>query len=156
MINSRGKTQQIDDFYGYLKRDNGLKALNFNKEEYFQGLFDFPFDQKLRNAIGHNNYKYDGITQQIMLIQKNNSADSGISISLTEVALVCFGFIRSATALSEMLLLLMRRKYFGNGVRSLMPVHLYPNGFKGPNKKCPCGSGGKFKKCCLEDLRAIK
>lgn len=38
-------------------------------------------------------------------------------------------------------------------VKNRVPVSLTPSGKVRKNGPCPCGSGKKFKKCCLSDVK---
>jgi uncharacterized protein YecA (UPF0149 family) len=43
------------------------------------------------------------------------------------------------------------RELFHQDTRSLLPLAPRPSGGLGRNAPCPCGSGKKYKHCCLSD-----
>ena len=49
----------------YFGIDNGKKADLINLSEPIQKVLQIPVNKDLRNGIGHNNYKYDGLMQTI-------------------------------------------------------------------------------------------
>lgn len=140
---------------GWYKRiDNGTRINKLNVAEKYQNLIDFPANRLLRNGIGHNNIKYDSITQIITAYDLKRPERINYQDSLMSVAIDCLGLAKSAVVFSEMILFMLRREFKNEGIRSIM----HPRFYKGvqPNDKCPCGSGIKYKKCCQKDIDMVR
>ncbi len=142
-----------DDFHRYLILDNGMKLNKLNISETLQQLIDIPANKFLRNGIGHNNVKYDGITQTITACDLKDPSVVKFQGSLMEVAVDCLGLAKSAVVMSEIVLFILRQEFRIENVTSIM----HPRFYKGvqPNDKCPCGSGLKYKKCCKNDVEKV-
>lgn len=61
-----------DDYNRYLVLDNGMKLSKIKNSEPLQRMVGVPANRFLRNGIGHNNIKYDGITQMIKVFDTQN------------------------------------------------------------------------------------
>lgn len=135
----------IKNYNQYRKLDNGYKINKLNDSEQFQRIIDIPANKDLRNAIGHNNISYDGISQ-VIIAYKLNKPGSGVRIDLMKMAVDCIGLTRSSVVFGEIILFMLREEFRQEGVTTL----IHPRYYKGtkPNSKCPCGSGIKYKKCC--------
>lgn len=142
-----------DDYHKYLILDNGMKLNMLNATEALQGLVDIPANKSLRNGIGHNNIKYDGITQIITAFDLKDHSLIKFQGRLMDVAIDCLGLAKSAIIMSEIILFILRHEFRAENVRSI----IHPRFYKGaqPNDKCPCGSGLKYKKCCRNDVENI-
>lgn len=116
-------------------------------------LIDIPANKFLRNGIGHNNVKYDGITQIITAYDLKDPSVIKYQGNLMEVAVDCIGLARSAVILSEILLFILRQEFRKENVRSIIHPRFYRN--IQPNDKCPCGSGIKYKKCCRNEVERL-
>jgi len=139
----------------YIGLDKGFKLKRIASDEPFQGLLDFPKDNRLRNGIGHNNLYYDGERQIIQLLNKAKQGEVVHSISLLDMARECLAYVRASVVISELILFLMRYKERRGNGRSAMTPGLYPRNI-GPNDRCPCGSGLKYKRCCKTDVESMR
>jgi hypothetical protein len=142
-----------DDFHKYQILANGKKLEKLNTSESLQKAVNIPADSSLRNGIGHNNYKYDGITQTVTAFDLKDPSLIKYQSSLMEVAVDCIGLAKSSVIIAEIILYLLRHEFRKEGVHSIM----HPRFYKGaePNGKCPCGSGIKYKKCCRNELEKM-
>lgn len=142
------------DFAWYKKLDNGTRINLLNTSEKYQSLIEFPANRLLRNGIGHNNIKYDSITQTITAYDLKRPDRVNYQGSLMTVAIDCLGLAKSAVIFSEMILFMLRREFKNEGIHSIIHPRFYKD--TQPNDKCPCGSGIKYKKCCQRDVDLVK
>lgn len=142
-----------DDYHRYLILDNGMKLNKVNASEEMQRIIDIPANKFLRNGIGHNNIKYDGITQIVTAYDLKDHTVIKYQGSLMEIAVDCIGLAKSAVIMSEIILFMLRQEFRTEGIKSI----IHPRFYKGAetNGKCPCGSGAKYKKCCKNEVEAI-
>ena len=138
---------------GWYRDDNGKRYNKLNYEECYQRLIDFPAKRFLRNGIGHNNINYDGITQIITAYDLKDPNRIKYKDSLMNMAIDCIGLAKSAVVFSEMILFMLRHELKAEGIHSIM----HPRFYKGVklNDNCPCGSGIKYKKCCMNDVEMV-
>lgn len=141
------------DYAKYVGMDNGKKADLINNGEPIQKVLKIPVNKDLRNGIGHNNYKYDGLTQTITTFDYRKRNRVKMQTSLMEVALDCLGLARTAVILGEILLFILRQELQVDNMHSVIHPRFYKK--VGQNDKCPCGSGMKYKKCCRNDLSTM-
>ena len=107
------------DFSWYKKLDNGTRINKLNSSEKYQGLVEFPANRLLRNGIGHNNIKYDSITQTITAYDLKQPNKVNYQDSLMTVAIDCLGLAKSTVVFSEMILFMLRREFKREGKYSL-------------------------------------
>lgn len=138
------------DFAWYKQLDNGTRINKLDVSEKFQKLISFPANRFLRNGIGHNNIKYDSITQIVTAYDLKNPEKIRYQESLMHVAIECLGLARSIVAFSEMILFILRSEFKRQGIRSIIHPRFYVD--VQPNDRCPCGSDVKYKKCCRNDI----
>ena len=141
-VNNKKGIKSIAD---YRKLDNGTKVNKKNDSEQFQGMIGTHTDRLLRNGIGHNNYLFDGITQEITYYNPKKP-NAPIHKSLMEMAEDCIRLTLSAVILSEIILFFLREVFRQENITTIIHPQLY-KGIK-VNDKCPCGSGKKYKDCC--------
>lgn len=152
-MNDIRNTDITNEFQAYCILDNGLKLTKLNPNGRFQGIMELPRNSYLRNGIGHNNYKYDGISQKVIAFDLKNPEIVRYQGRLMDVALACVGMAKSTVGISEIILFLLRREFKKEGIRTILHPRFY-NGSQ-PNDKCPCGSGIKYKKCCKSEIENI-
>lgn len=138
----------------YLTLDNGKRINKINTDEAFQRIIALPANRLLRNGIGHNNISYDGITQIIKAYDYKKVNKVRIERSLMDMAIDCIGMAKSAVIMSEMILYLLREEFRKVGIKTIIHPRYYKE--VGPNEKCPCGSGKKYKKCCKNEIDAVR
>ena len=137
----------------YRKLDNGTRANKIVDKEIMQGFVDIPANRLLRNGIGHNSVIYDGVTQNISVLEMKKNGKVVFRTNLMNMAIDCLGLAKSSVILSEIILFLLREELRRDRIKTL----IHPSFYKGvePNKKCPCGSGIKYKKCCKNDYESL-
>ena len=104
---------------------------------------------KLRNAIGHNDVKYDAISQQITYIPDPKDRLKSRTEYLLEFENEALHLFQAILVIAEYLYKIKEFALIDKGHR---PAELGMPSKKlktGRNDLCPCGSGKKFKKCCL-------
>lgn len=136
----------------YRSIDNGTRLNKFNESEKYQRTLELPANRFLRNGIGHNNIKYDGITQNITAYDLKKQNKVNFQDNLLNVAVDCLGLVKSAVVMSEMILFLLRQEFRFENVHSIIHPRFYKNAKV--NDACPCGSGKKYKKCCMNDVES--
>jgi len=142
-----------DNFEWFLSLDNGMKLSRIQTTEYMQPMVDIPGDRYLRNGIGHNNIKYDGLTQLITAYDPKDPNKEHI-FTLTQMATYCLKIAKSTVMLSEIILFLLRYEYSKEDIRSIMAIELYEG--VSLYDMCPCGSNRKYKWCCKIDVDQVK
>lgn len=130
--------------------NNGTRINLYNNTEVFQQLIDLPANRLLRNGIGHNNIKYDAVTQMITAYDQKEPGKVTVEMSLMEMAIDCIGMVKAVVILSEMILFLLREEFRRENITTIIHPRFYKK--ITPNDKCPCGSFLKFKKCCKSDF----
>ena len=138
-----------DDYQRYTSLDNGYKINYIDQSETLQGIVMIPADKVLRNAIGHNNVSYDGLTQIITAHDRQKSK----TFSLMEMAVDCIGLVKSAIIIAEIILFMLRIELRSDNIQSISHPWLYSG--RGRNEKCPCGSNLKYKNCCMSDVEHL-
>ncbi len=138
------------DLSWYRSLNNGTRINLYNDNEVFQQLIGFPANRLLRNGIGHNNIKYDGVTQMITAFDQKEPGKVTVEMSLMDMAIDCIGMAKTAVILSEMILFLLREEFRRENITTIIHPRFYKK--ITPNDKCPCGSFLKFKKCCKNDI----
>lgn len=142
-----------NDFERYQNLDNGMKLTKLTEAEPLQGMVAMPANHFLRNGIGHNNIRYDGVTQKIKAFDWKNHNVIKLEIKLIDMAINCMGLVKSAVIISEILLYLLRFEFRTENIHSIIHPRFYKNSKL--NDKCPCGSNLKYKKCCRNEIQEI-
>lgn len=142
------------DYEKYISLDNGKKMELINESAPIQNHLNLPVDKDLRNSIGHNNFKFDGLTQTITIFDYRRNNEVKKQMSLMKVALDCLGLAKSSVIFGEILLFVLRQELRSKNLHSAIHPRFYVN--VGRNDKCPCGSGVKYKDCCRQDISEMK
>lgn len=122
----------------------------YNKNELYMRTINVKYNQKLRNAIGHNDVEYETPTQKIIYIPDPKKREKKLSEYLLEFEIEALSMFQAILVISEYLYRLRELELLTKGVVPL-PVE-FPTKERRkkkiyPNEKCPCGSGLKYKKC---------
>ncbi|MGL4741256.1 MAG: SEC-C metal-binding domain-containing protein [Sarcina sp.] len=125
----------------------GVKFSFFESNEYLINKANIKVNNRLRNAIGHNDYTYDSITQEILYVPDSSRPNKIEKIYLLEFAVECINLIRGVVYLEEILYQLEKADCMMKGHKPKITVDYFKKK-QGRNEKCLCGSGKKFKKCC--------
>ena len=140
-----------DDFDRYKAVENGKRADLIELGEPIQGIVQIPADRYLRNAISHNTYKYDGLSQVITAYDQRDVTKINLQLSLLEMAVDCLALARSTVMFSEIVLFILRQEE--SSYRSALHPRYYSDLRR--NDKCPCGSNKKYKNCCMLDVQSM-
>jgi hypothetical protein len=140
------------DYKWYRGLDNGTRINKLDENETFQKIIELPANRLLRKGIGHNNIKYDGITQMITAYDLKKAEKINFQSNLMSVAIDCLGLAKSAVIVSEIILFLLRQEFRKENVQAIMHPRFYKKAQV--NDTCPCGSGRKYKKCCMNEVDA--
>lgn len=126
---------------------NGNKVKELVSTEFFSSVFALSNDAyELRNAIGHNEYDYDGFRQEIHYRPNKRESDTMCRAYLLDVARECISLMRSSIILEFIVFELVREQYRALDVDLYFHPVLYSKA-KGQSR-CPCGSGKKYAHCC--------
>ena len=152
-----------DDANNFINNDAGIVSLDkfitsskahrfrlYNTNEIYMRTIDVRYNQKLRNAIGHNDVEYETSTQKIIYIPDPRKREKKLSEYLLEFEIEALSMFKTVLVISEYLYRLRELELLSKGVKPL-PVE-FPTKERRkekiyPNEKCPCGSGLKYKKC---------
>lgn len=137
------KINSMDDLKTATK---GIRIQYLNQNEFFTEIMKIELNSKLRNAIGHNNYKYNGVTQEIIYIPNSQKPDKTQSIFLLEFAIECINLVKGLIIFDEILYQVRKIQYIEEGCVPKITSKDFMDKV-GRNEKCPCGSGLKYKKC---------
>lgn len=122
----------------------------YNKNELYMRTIDVKYNQKLRNAIGHNDVEYETSTQKIIYIPDPKKREKKLSEYLLEFESEALSMFQAILVISEYLYRLRELELLAKGVVPLpveFPIKERKKKKIYPNEKCPCGSGLKYKKC---------
>lgn len=123
------------------KKGNRIKFLDSG--EFFSQTLNLRTDaNELRNAIGHNDYQYNGISQEITYNVKGTCNKT----YLLEIAIECIRLVQSACILNFYIYELLRYRNISSG--TVLPMHPLFYTKANSQRHCPCGSRSKYRKCC--------
>lgn len=150
LVNSVEKNvNTLDDFIGLTK----AKRYHYcNEAEMYTKCLHVVANSKLRNAIGHNDISYDTITQQITFIPNPRDRSKKKTIYLLQFEDEALHLFQALLVISEYL---YRIQEINLMIQGKIPIKMNQDVSSGSSKKigrneiCPCGSGRKFKKCCI-------
>ena len=133
----------------------------YQKLDYIDKLEPFspPTDSlknRIRNAIQHFDNEIDYVSQRITFTDKHRGNIRKESIYLMDFANLCIENFSIIIYILELIYQLRKLTYISEGlIPSIAPKEAQNNHVNRTNKKigrndpCPCGSGKKYKKCCL-------
>ncbi len=128
------------------KSSKGVIVKSVNPKEFYSEIFDWKMNNKLRNAIAHNNYVYNGTDQKIIYTPDDKKPDKKEDIYLVDFAIECVKLLQYAVIMGELIHNLRKIEFIFAG----HPPCTSPDEFNktmGRNEKCYCGSGIKYKNC---------
>ncbi len=150
-FNYNAFTNRID-MIKFRNQTKGVRIKNLSLDEFFAARFNLKTDSnELRNAVGHNNFEYNGITQKLSFATAKGENKSAY---LIDVALECVSLSRSAYVLLFYVYELKRYCFLQKGKRLLLNPLFYR--LAKPQNHCPCGSGAKYRNCCKNDVEKRK
>lgn len=152
-----------NDANDFIENDVGIVSLDkflvtskasrfhlYNTNEIYMRTIDVKYNQKLRNAIGHNDVEYDTVKQSIIYIPDPKKRDKKLSEYLLEFEIEALSMFQAVLVISEYLYRLREFELLSKGVIPLpvdFPTKVRKKDKIYPNERCPCGSGLKYKKC---------
>lgn len=111
---------------------------------------------RVRNAIQHVDAEINYMSQEIIFKDTHRGNTKEVRMYLIEFADLCVENFSVVIYLLELVYNLKKRELVSNGQ---IPCSVYDNRFQevkknntrkvGRNEPCPCGSGKKYKHCCL-------
>jgi len=139
------KEKSLDDFIGLTKANR----FHFCDEtESYTECLHVKVNSKLRNAIGHNDFSYDTITQQITYIPNSKDRSKKETAYLLEFETEAVRLFQAILVISEYLYRLREVDLMNQGNTTINPNTQFNRSKKiGRNDTCPCGSGLKYKFC---------
>ena len=140
----------IDTLDKFLGASKANRFHLYNTNEIYMRTINVKYNQKLRNAIGHNDVEYDTVKQSIIYIPNPKKRDKKSSEYLLEFEIEALRMFQAVLMISEYLYRLRELDFLSKGVIPLpvdFPTEERKKGKIYPNEKCPCGSGLKYKKC---------
>lgn len=137
----------LDDFIGLTK----ARRYHFcDKNELYTDYLQVLINSKLRNAISHNDVNYDTISQQITYIPNPKNRSEKLTTYLLEFENETVHLFQAILVIAEYLYRIKEIDLISKGQVPLkLDIPLNKRKKIGRNELCPCGSGKKFKKCCL-------
>jgi hypothetical protein len=158
-INSRNDYNSCANGKAY---DEILKiASKYKKIEYIDDLEPFStptnsLKNRVRNAIQHFDNEIDYMSQKIVFTDHYRGNTKQESMYLMEFADLCVENFSIIIYLLELIYQLKKLSYQSNGLipsfilKEMQNNHENKTNIKiGRNDPCPCGSGKKYKKCCI-------
>lgn len=98
------KRRDVTDFEDLNKISKGDKLNFIEGNEKFDQLIYTNLNNKLRNAIGHNSYKYDGINQLITYYPKGTvNTSHEYSLYLLEFVRECYNLFQTINNINELI-----------------------------------------------------
>lgn len=136
----------LDD---YISLQSKAKKYHYcNDSELYTKVLRVILNSKLRNAIGHNDVKYDAVSQKISYTPDPSDRTKQETTYLLEFENEAVHLFQAITIISEYLYRLKEFEMIKNGHIPLPPnSDISPFKKVGRNEPCPCGSGLKYKKC---------
>lgn len=139
-------SKRISNYCDLFSIAKGKRSELIDLNELFCKITKVKLNNKLRNAIGHNDYSYDGINQIITYIPNSSQPEKCKYIYLLEFSLECIELIKGIVMIDEIIYRVKQSQYMFNGD---IPKIKYEDFSRkvGRNELCPYGSGIKHKKC---------
>jgi len=143
------KREYIQTLTNFDTKSKGTRIGLIDGSEEFDCLVYPYLKNSIRNAIGHNSYKYNGITQELVYYPTGHEDVSDEKrLYLLEFLQECWDLFQSVYNLYE-LVYQTRKLHFVSKGYSVVDTKVFDRlKNAGRNETCPCGSGKKFKRCC--------
>ncbi len=125
-------------------------------DECFSELLEELPRNRIRNSVGHYATEFNGVTQQITFIDEHQGKRREECLPLIQFAVLCINNFHTIFYFSEVVYQLRKWYFILKGDIPFCPKPIkYSQTQKqkkkiGRNDPCPCGSGKKYKKCCLD------
>lgn len=96
-----------------------------NVNEPYQRMVDIPANRLLRNGIGHNNIKYDGISQLVIAYDLKNPNNETSRTTLMNMSVDCIGLARSSVIYAEIILFMLREEFRRKNITTIIHPSFY-------------------------------
>lgn len=140
--------EKVTSLGEFIKLSKANKFHFCDSKDIYVKTLDVKYNQKLRNAIGHNDVEYDIKTQRIVYIPDTKNRRKKLTEYLLRFELEAVKMFQAILVISEYLYRLREIELLAKGV---IPLKVNLPGVNrkkiGRNEKCPCGSGLKYKYC---------
>jgi len=133
---------------GFIKLSKANKFKQIDLSECFTKNFKVNRVAQLRNAIGHNDYVYDAMTQKITYKYDPKDKAKEDEMYLLEMEELAINMFIAVLLIAECIYQLRKIDLVDKGEVPIMNDNNSPKKKVGRNDPCPCGSGLKYKKCC--------
>lgn len=140
----------IDSLEKFISATKACRFHLYNSDEIYMRTLNIKCDQKLRNAIGHNDIEYDTSSQKITYIPNPKKRDKKLTKYLLEFEMEALAMFQSVLVVSEYLYRLREVELIDKGVARFKEEFAFEKIYERkiyPNEPCPCGSGKKYKHC---------
>ena len=133
----------------------------YKKLEYINDLEPFStptnsLKNRVRNAIQHFDNEIDYSSQKIVFTDSHRGKTKQESMYLIDFANLCVENFSIIIYILELVYHLRKHSYLSKGlipslnIKDMQSNRINRNNIKiGRNDPCPCGSGKKYKKCCI-------
>lgn len=141
------KINSLDDFLASTKANRYRFC---DEKEMYTECLRVIANSKLRNAIGHNDINYNTITQQITYIPNPKDRTKKETTYLLQFENEAVHLFQAILVIDEYLYRIRELDLMIQGnvpIKSDISIRKSKN--IGRNETCPCGSGKKFKRCCI-------
>lgn len=133
---------------GFIKLSKANKFKQIDLSECFTKDFKVNRVAQLRNAIGHNDYVYDAITQKITYKYDPKDKSKEDEMYLLEMEELAINMFIAVLLIAECIYQLRKIGLVDKGEVPIMNNNNSTKKKIGRNDPCPCGSRLKYKKCC--------
>lgn len=141
---------KIKDLDNFIAARKGLRFHSNKTSEVYIEKLNLQVDTQLRNAIGHNDVEYYPLTQKITYIPDPKNRSKKMTKYLLEFETEAIHMIQAIIVIDEYLYRLREIDLMNKGHIPINSFNTMGKSVKvGRNDLCPCGSGKKYKKCCL-------
>lgn len=142
--------EKIKNLGDFITATKGTRYHFCDTSEIYVEKLNLKINSKLRNAIGHNDVEYNTIIQQMTYIPDPKDRSKQATAYLLEFENEAIHMIQAIIVISEYLYRLREIELMNKGNIPMNPHETTKSSRKiARNDKCPCGSGKKYKKCCL-------
>lgn len=133
----------------------------YKKLDYIDDLEPFStpthsLKNRIRNAIQHFDNEIDYMSQEIIFTDSYRGNTNQENMYLMDFADLCVENLSIIFYILELIYQLRKLSYQSNGIIPSLILKDMPNTLNnkthvkiGRNDPCPCGSGKKYKKCCI-------
>lgn len=138
--------EKVQSFADFSKSKYQKIELLKNNEPF---SISIDLNNRIRNSIAHFNLDYDNMTQMLTFIDNYNIKNKVTNIFLIQLAEMCIENLYIIFYINEIVYNLRKIQLINKGYIPSFIKDRHPQKKVGRNEPCPCGSGKKYKKCCM-------